>query len=231
MSTVHDLLKTGTPVVRSRAGLVLFSSLALAVGGSASAAVFSTSGAMVEVAPPPSLLAEAFESSTEMRIIDEGSKFLVGPLFVDGFGPGPQFPAGPLDVLPPGLFVNTYIVHFDPDGGVVSLSGEVTFDAGEIIVGLAMHPPYLDASDGFPVGDPFITYPTGSTTRGFETLPGTDMGFIAFDLNSVSFDLFAELGIDQVRIFTLPVPEPSTFALLAVGSAFCGCRGRLRKPA
>jgi hypothetical protein len=196
--------------------------LTFMLAGQAQADILATSGAMVEVAPPPSLLSGVFESSTEIRIIDEGSKFLVVPLFVDGFGPGPQLPAGPLDTLPPGLLVHTYIVHFDPDGGVVSLSGDVTFDPGEIIVGLAMHPPYLGASDGFPVGDPFIAYPTGSTTRGFETLPGTDSATIAGDLNSVTFDLHADLGVDQARIFT--VPEPSTIVLLVVVATLSGRR-------
>lgn len=223
---LKELLKASSAATRHRMHWGLLCVLTFMLAGQAQADILATSGAMVEVAPPPSLVAEAFESSTEIRIIDEGSKFLVAPLFVDGFGPGPQFPAGVLDVLPPGLFVHTYIIHFDPDGGKISLTGDVTFDPGEIIVGLAMHPPYLAASDGFPVGDPFITYPTGSTTRGFETLPGIDTAFIAGDLNSVSFTLFAELKIDQARIFT--VPEPSTIALLVAGAALCVSRRRSR---
>ncbi len=221
---LKELLKASSAATRHRMRWGLLCVLTFMLAGQAQADILATSGAMVEVAPPPSLVSGAFESSTEIRIIDEGSKFLAGPLFVDAFGPGIQFPAGPLDVLPPGLFVHTYIVHFDPAGGIISLAGGVTFDPGEIIVGMALHPPYLDGSDGFPVGLPAVTYPTGSTTRGFETLPGTDSATIAFDLNSVTFDLHAELGIDQARIFT--VPEPSTIALLMAGAELCVRRRR-----
>ena len=198
---------------RITVALFLLSSLFLSAHR-ADAAILFTTGAMTEIAPPASFLAEALESSTEIVIVDEGSKFLVEEIFVDAFGPGPQLPAGPLMILPPGLFVNTYFVHFDPDGGVISLTGGVMFDPGETIIGMTLHTPYISASDGFPIGIPTTTYPTELATRGFETLPGIDTAFIAIDLNSVSFELIAELSVDQARIFTVFIPEPSAFALL-----------------
>lgn len=206
--------------LRAACPALIGAAMCLSAAQHAHAAIASVTGAMTPIAPPPSLVIGALESSTAMFIIDEGTSFVPpAPLFVDGFGPGPQFPAGPLAVLPAGLPIHTYIVHFDPvGGGFATVSGSVTFDPGEIIVGLAMHTPYLDATDGFPIGLPAVIYPTGDLDRGFETLPGTDTGFIAFDLNSVSFDLFAELGIDQVRIFTT-IPEPASAALLSMGAA------------
>jgi hypothetical protein len=185
----------------------------------AHADITGVSGAMTPIAPPPSLVVGALESSTAMYIIDEGTTFLPGPVFVDAFGPGPQFPAGPLALLPAGLPVQTYLVHFDPVGGLfASVTGAVTFEVGETIVGIAMHTPYLDATDPFPIGVPGTIYPTGDLDRGFETLPGIDTGFIAFDLNSVTFDMFAELGIDQARIFTT-IPEPASAAALLLFAA------------
>ena len=55
------------------------------------------------------------------------------------------------------------------------------------------------------------------SSRASATLPGTDAVVIssAFGLDSASFTLYAELGIDQARIVT--VPEPATLSLLALG--------------
>ena len=112
--------------------------------------------------------------------------------------------------------VHTYIVHFDPDGGVVELTGSVTFDPGETIIGIQTHTPYLDGSDAA-VGDPLATYPTGLLDfRAFESLPGIDEVTVPPGVGSASFTLIAELGIDQARIVTL-VPEPATLTVLALG--------------
>ena len=110
--------------------------------------------------------------------------------------------------------MHTYFVHFDPDGGVVMLTGSVTFDPGETIIGIQTHTPYLEFADPL-VGDPMATYPTGVDFRAFESLPGLDTVMVPFSLDSASFTLFAELSIDQARIVT--IPEPATMGLLALG--------------
>lgn len=192
----------------------------------AQADILSVSGAMTILAPPVSVASEGItESSASIFIIDEGIS-IVPPsppdLFVNAFGPGSHggsFP--PSLTLPPGAIFHSYLVHFDPVGpGIVALTGTVTFAPGETIFGIQTHTPLLYTTDA-PFGHPFVTYPGAfDSTRGFDTLPApADVVTIAGDLNSATFSLTAELGVDQARIFTVPVPEPSSAALLLLGSA------------
>lgn len=184
--------------------------------GTAAATIISTSGAMTEVSSPISFLGGDTESSTEILILDEGSTLLATEIFVNKIGPGVHMgSSGTPIAIAAGTLVHTYFVHFDPvGGGFATLTGDVTFEPGEIILGIQTHTPWLDDADG-KVGDPMASYPTGlDDFRAFETLPGTDMLTIGAGLDSVSFTLFAELGVDQARIVTAVVPEPSTFALV-----------------
>lgn len=192
--------------------------------GRAHADIFAVSGAMTVLTPPVSVAGEGItESSATIFVIDEGISIVPpGPpaLFVNAFGPGPHgesFP--PSLVMPPGAVFHSYLVHFDPAGGIVSLTGSITFDPGETIFGIQTHAPLLYTTDG-PFGNPSVAYPGAFiATRAFDTLPApADLVTIAGDLNSATFSLTAELGMDQARIFTVPVPEPSSAVLLAVGA-------------
>ena len=195
----------------------------------AGAAILFTTGAMTEIFSPVSLLEGDTESSTVISILDEGLTTLPIEIFVNKVGDGLHSgPSGTPIPIAAGTLVNTYIVHLDSPGGVVSLTGGVFFDLGETILGIQTHTPWLDGSDAA-VGDAMVTYPTGLLTfRAFETLP-LDTLTITPLLESVSFSLIVELEIDQARIVTLPVPEPSAFVLLLLGAAaFYGARRRLR---
>jgi hypothetical protein len=213
---------------------ILSCGLAVLCAGPTHADILSVSGAMSILAPPVSVAGEGItESSAAIFIIDEGVSIVPpGPpdLFVNAFGPGPHgdsFP--PSLLLPPGSIFHSYLVHFDPAGGVVALTGGVTFDPGEVIFGIQTHTPLLYSTDG-PFGHPSVVYPGAFiSTRGFDTLPApADVVTIAGDLNSAIFSLTAELGVDQARIFTVPVPEPSTAALLVVGAVMLGLARRRR---
>lgn len=217
--------------------LFLFCAVVLQDASPVRAAVFAVSGAMTVLTPPVSVAAEGItESSSTIYIIDEGVSIVpAGPpdLFVNAFGPGPHgdsFP--PSLMLPPGAVFNTYLVHFDPAGGTVSLTGTVTFDPGETIFGIQTHTPLLYTTDG-PFGHPDVTYPGAFiSTRAFDTLPApADVVTIAGDLNSAIFALTAELGVDQARIFTYTVPEPSRAVLLLLGAALGLVRRRRSIPA
>jgi hypothetical protein len=188
--------------------------------------ILSVSPGMTILVPPVSVEDEGFtESSTTMFIIDEGVSMVPpGPpdLFVNAFGPGMHggsFP--PSLMMPSGTLFHSYLVHFDPAGGIVSLTGSVTFDPGELIFGIQTYTPLLYTTDG-PFGNPLVTYPAAFiSTRGFDTLPApADMVTIAGDLNTATFSLTAELGVDQARIFTIPVPQPASVVLLLAGAGF-----------
>jgi len=197
--------------------------------GQAHAVIIATTGAMTEVAAPLSLLEGDTESSAAILILDEGVTLLPYDIFVNAVGPGLHSgSSGTAVPISAGTPVNTYIVHFDPvGGGFATLSGDVFFEPGEIILGIQTHTPYLDGADGA-VGDPMVTYPTGLLPfRAFETLPGTDTVTISPGLDSASFTMFAELGIDQARIVTTVVPEPSTFVLVMLGLTAVSARRRL----
>lgn len=221
----------------SRTIVVILSFLLAALSAAqTSADILSVSPSMTILTPPVSVAGEGItESSSTIFIIDEGVSVVPpGPptLFVNAFGPGPHgdsFP--PALALPPGAKFHSYLVHFDPAGGVVSLTGDVAFDPGELIFGIQTHTPLLYTTD-VPFGSPLVVYPGAFiATRGFDTLPApADMVTIAADLNSASFSFTAELGIDQARIFTIPVPEPSSAALLMAGAFVLGslCRSRPR---
>ena len=210
---------------------LLIAAAVLMLAHQADASILFTTGDMTETSAPVSFLEEGVtESSTEILVLDEGTTILPGEIFVNAVGSGLHSgSAGAPVAIAAGTLVHTYFVHFDPAGGVVTLTGEVFFDPGETILGIQTHTPWLDGADAA-VGHPMATYPAVFIEfRAFETLPGTDTVFISGGLSSASFTLFAELGIDQARIVTTAVPEPSTFALLMLGLAAFGIGRRAGK--
>jgi hypothetical protein len=136
--------------------------VAVLLAGRSHADILSVSGSMTILTPPVSVAGEGItESSSTIFIIDEGVSIVPpGPpsLFVNAFGPGPHGDDPASLMMPPGAVFHSYLVHFDPAGGVVSLTGSVTFDPGEIIFGIQTHAPLLYTTDG-PFGLPSVAYP------------------------------------------------------------------------
>lgn len=223
MNTPHQTALVSETVVSSHTATkrrlcsALLGVMSFMLVSQAQAGILFTTGAMTPISAPVSFLEGATESSTLIGILDEGVTLLPVEIAVNAVGAGTHTGSSSSHlIIPAGSMVHTYIVHFDPDGGVIMLTGSVFFDPGEIILGIQTHTPYLDLYDSV-VGDPLATYPTGLLDfRAFETLPGTDTVMVPTSLDSASFTLFAELGIDQARIVTV-VPEPATLSLLAFG--------------
>jgi hypothetical protein len=202
-----------------RLRLALGCVLCLLLAHPAGADIFFTTGALTEIPAPASFVEGALESSSSFVILDEGITVLPGDVLVNAFGVGTTSAGSTasLAVILAGTRVHSYFVHFDPvGGGFATLTGEVFFDPGEFIIGIQTHTPLLNATD--PVtGHPTPIYPTGiDAFRAHESLPGIDSVTISPGLLSASFTHFAELGIDQARIFT--IPEPATQTLLLLGA-------------
>jgi len=203
--------------VRLCALLPMSGCLLVATARPAIAAIASTTGAMMEVTSPIVLTEAGFESSTAIAILNEGSTVTSADIFVNAFGPGTHGGTPtPTLMIPAGTLVNSYIVHFNPiGGGFATATGAVFFDPGETIIGVQTYSPLLYTTDDM-LGDPFAVYPDVFIEfRAFETLPGIDGVTLPVDMGSASFTLFAELGIDQARIIT--IPEPGSLSIFTAG--------------
>jgi hypothetical protein len=174
--------------------------VAATVGATAAvAAITSTSGAVVKIAPPPSVVDGALQSDTEIRAFDEQQCVtLSSPLQLDFSAVGGS------GLIPAGTSVSSHLVHFDPTGAAsVTLSGSITTDA--TIIGGMTTQAGLDASDS--LGAPGTTYPTGDPARG---LDAGDTVTVSADLLTATVTLTDRFHFDQVRIITHCAPPPPT---------------------
>jgi hypothetical protein len=196
--------------------------LGLLVAGASPAAALSTSGAVVQIAPPASVLLGALESTSEIRLFAEAQGVVLsGALTVDVRAPG--FYDETTDLTPgtiaAGTRVWSWLLHFDTAGNTSAhLSGAITFDRK--ILGLIFLDGSLDASDAA-VGLGTTAYPAGFTARGTELGPsaaGDKLEILAgrrtLDVNRLN----VALGIDQVRV-VLAEPAGLLAAALALAVA------------
>lgn len=125
--------------------------------------------------------------------------------------------------VPVGTSVRSYILHFDPVGRdsvpVYELHEELTFDERVlgVIFDTASNPGQLAATDStLGLGAGF--YESSSTHRKFEE--GQDKwNDIAILGNSVTFNLFTNSSMDEVRIVTTPVPGAVLLGMLGLSAA------------
>jgi hypothetical protein len=173
----------------------------VAFGLSARADVVATSGAVVEVTPPPSVELNAFESDAEIRVFDEQQGVVLGsPLSVDISAPGLYGDPSDLTpaIIPAGTVVDSHLVRFDIvfTGTAINRSGTVQF--ADRILGVIIGDGALDASDG--LGAPGTTYPVpGLVFRGAELFE-TDALDVGCD--TLTLDLEAFETLDHVRVIT-----------------------------
>ncbi len=201
--------------------------LSMLLSSSAWAGITSTTGAVV-VSPAPSDLREgATESNTAILAIHELQDVLLSqslPLNITIPGTSPFGGSANLSPgsLPAGSRVSSYLIHFDSlTNNSVAASGSITFDSA--ILGIVALSDTLHATNGL-VGLPGVMYPQGDL-RGFELVQqpggsggGLDSLTLSADRRTVSFDLQNVEAVDQMRLITAIVPEPSTLALFAVGT-------------
>jgi hypothetical protein len=179
--------------------------VALAVGATAApAAITGTSGAVVQIAPPPSVLDGALQSDTQIMAFDEQQCVtLASDLQLD------VTPGGGGGTIPAGTTVSSQFLHFDPTGGsLVTLTGSITTDAA--IIGAITTSGNLDASDS--LGAPGTAYPTGDASRDLEPVQGDTVSISGNQLTATT-TVNDQFHFDQIRVIThCPPPPPPVSA-------------------
>ncbi len=191
---------------RIRAALLaatLASGTVVAGTATAGAVIGSTSGAVVLVAAPPSVVPGAFESPSSIFAFNERQGLtLASSLGVDISTAGVYDQISDIhpSTLAAGTVVDSHFLHGDnTTTGTVFRSGTVTFPTQ--IIGVMVTVRKLNGSDI--LGAPGTVYPTGNINRNLEIgeAPLPDI-IILPDLRTVQVNLNIGFGFDQVRILT-----------------------------
>ncbi len=104
-----------------------------------------------------------------------------------------------------GTQVQSYLLHLDPfNSDPVTLTGTLTFSTK--ILGVIFNTATLDGTDST-LGVSGVTYYTG-VNRGLEA--GADSFTVSGNSLTFSADFSASTPMDEVRIVTAAVPEPTT---------------------
>ena len=201
------------------------------------AGIISTSGSLIEIAAPDSVLEGALESDSVSSIFAERQGVtLANDLDINIDAPGTFFGStNPVATMLAGTRIDSYFLHIDPVGspGFTTYSGSVTFD--QDLLGLITFRTKLDDSDAL-LGLASVAYPTGqnSILRGvLDTTGRRDEITLSADRRTVNFDLQVSQGnVEQMRFLlassNAAVPEPATFTLFL---AMAGIVTRIRRRA
>jgi len=166
-----------------------------------------TSGAVVSVSAPPSVVFNAFESNSNIHMFTEQTNYpLPKSITVDITEPGTYGPGGAgysttSDTLPAGTPVDCYFVFFDPVGNTsAEATGSIT--VGGRILGIICTKGPLDNSDG-PLGKEGTQYDTGRNARQFES--NAEKVTLSEDRRTLTIDRFhATYPGENMRILTEP---------------------------
>jgi hypothetical protein len=175
------------------------------ISASAHADIVSTGGAIVKIAPPPSVMIGVLESDTQAFAFDEQQDVtLTDALPVDISTPGIYDDTADLTPgsIPAGTVVSSHFVHADDvknsgRGRPANMEGFVVTDSD--ILGISILSANLDASDF--LGAPGTVYPTGGEQRQLN-LEGGDLVIEEIDKRTVFIHFRIQTHLDQVRIIT-----------------------------
>lgn len=159
---------------------------------------------VIEVGEPENVRAGRFEDSSIVVFEERQNLRLNRNIRVNITQPGSYSQQGRKSpgTIPKGAVVNSYMLHFDPPGRTnrATASGSATFD-GEIL-GIIVGSNRLKNTDralGLP-----IPYPQGNA-RGLEFHNNPNRGDsieLSSDRTTVTLNLRARAGVDQVRVIT-----------------------------
>jgi hypothetical protein len=187
---------------------VVLAGVAAGVRG-ANATIVGTTGQIVKISPPASVMPDTLESDTQAFAFDEQQGLLLSSgLTVDITTPGTyHVPNGGVPLtpgtIPAGTLVSSHFVHADPVGnpdpvtGTKLYNGTITFDG--TIIGIIVYDATLDSSDGV-VGAPGTVYPSTPPADNSRGLEQNDIVFYN-DMHTIGLHL-ALHRLDQVRIIT-----------------------------
>lgn len=192
----------------------------------ANAAILSTSGQVVQIAPPASAVYGALPGPPAFAW-NEASGVSSTAVLVNTLGNG-TFSGGSYGPMVYAGVVDSHMIHFDASTGVAVVQGSVTFSSN--IVAVIYENNLLDISDG-PLGAFGTTYATGDPFRSHSSMLGTTSYTVAG--NVLTFMLWANSSpgwpnqMAELRVLTDAVPGPGAAALLGL-AGLAGRRGRRR---
>lgn len=185
----------------------------------ASAAITGTTGAAIQIGPPPSCAPFALPTGNQILVWDEQQGVTTTGLPVD-LSINPSNSTSPTAGVIFGL-IDSHFVHFDAIG---QANATVTFN--NPIAGVAYSDNFLDVSD--PIGAFGTVYPTGFAGRGVFSLPFLN-SFVDINGNTLTIKLDTispVYDLDQIRVYTRVVPAPASAALLALAGVAAPRRRR-----
>jgi hypothetical protein len=178
------------------------------------AGIAGSSGAVVEVTAPLSVVTSATEDSANAIVFAEKQQItLAADLFVNVQQAGIYNSANTSETstlfVPQGSAVNAYLLHADPVGTTArTYDLSVTFD--EPILGIAVSNSLLDGSDL--VGNAGTLYPSSPPDRSTLVAAPSDSLSLSADLRTITVRFRTGIAIDQMRVLTAP-PVASSAAI------------------
>lgn len=171
----------------------------------AGANVSGTTGDIVEIAAPSSVVHHTLESNSDIQLFSESRGVVLSKKLrvdVPGVQASDNRNRPKNGVIPKGTEVNSYMLHSDPverPRRAVKYEGTVTFD--EVVLGIVVKSSKLRKTDA-ELGSGVTDYPDGLLLRGLELNSRGDSVKLSRDGHKVTVKFRTSAFIDQIRIIT-----------------------------